>query len=154
MSLIVWTKGEYKMGNPAQFFINSYLRLASISDDPFEKKEYMHIAKKMLEEYADIANIEIENDFDVNGFKDETKERLIEAIKEHVVKGKVVNISYDEMRDLHGADIFGMRQPKKILDFILDLLEEQGISIATGKTVKYQGRTRNGFGIFLHEKGE
>lgn len=140
------------MANPAQFFINSYLRLASISDDPLEKKEYMHIAKKMLEEYADIANIEIENDFDGNVFKEGTKERLIEAIKEHAINGKIVNISYDEMRDLHGADIFGMRQPKKILDSILDLLEEQEIRITTGKTVKYQGRTRNGFGIFLCKK--
>ena len=78
----------------------------------------------------------------------ETNSALIEAITEKAIPGKTVNISYDEMRLEYGEDIFGSGQPKKALAIVTADLKEIGITIQTGKTVKYDGKTRNGFGIF------
>ena len=78
----------------------------------------------------------------------ETNSALIDAITEKAIPGKTVNISYDEMRLEYGEDIFGSGQPKKALAIVTADLKEIGITIQTGKTVKYDGKTRNGFGIF------
>ena len=75
----------------------------------------------------------------------------LEVIREHACKGKTVNISYDEMKDIHGADIFGSGQPKRAIDSVLPMLKGEGITIRTGKTVKYNSRTRNGFSIYKYE---
>ena len=128
-----------------QFCVNSYLRLANMSDDPVEKREYMLNAKKLLEEYAHTNNIKIQKDI----YSD-----LIDIIRKRaneVKKGKTQNISYDEMRNLYGEDIFKGEQPKRVLDGISYSLKEEGIIIQTGKTVKYNGITRNGFGLRLSE---
>jgi hypothetical protein len=73
---------------------------------------------------------------------------LIDAITEKAIPGKTVNISYDEMRMEYGEDIFGSGQPKKALAIVTADLQEFGITIQTGKTVKLDGKTRNGFAIF------
>ena len=52
------------------------------------------------------------------------------------------------MRLEYGEDIFGSGQPKKALAIVTADLKEIGSTIQTGKTVKYDGKTRNGFGIF------
>lgn len=83
--------------------------------------------------------------------QDETNFALIEVIREHACKGKTVNVSYDEMKDLHGADIFGSGQPKRAIDSVIPMLKGEGITIHTGKTVKYNNRTRNGFSIYQAE---
>ena len=83
--------------------------------------------------------------------QEETNYALIEAIKERVVPGKVVNISYDQMREENGSDIFGNVQPKRAIDSVMPSLTRYGIKMQTGKTVKYDGRTRNGFSIFKAE---
>ena len=75
----------------------------------------------------------------------ETNSALIDAITEKAIPGKTVNISYDEMRLEYGEDIFGSGQPKKALAIVTADLQEYGITIQTGKTVKYDGKTRNGF---------
>lgn len=74
---------------------------------------------------------------------------LIEAIKEHAKSGETVNISYDQMRDEHGIDIFEDRQPKRELERLsAKLLEQHGIKLTLGKLIKYQGKPRNGFSIY------
>ena len=78
---------------------------------------------------------------------------MIDAITEKAIPGKTVNISYDEMRLEYGEDIFGSGQPKKALAIVTADLKEIGIAIQTGKTVKYDGKTRNGFAI-LQSKDE
>lgn len=83
----------------------------------------------------------------------ETNSALVEAITEKAIPGKTVNISYDEMRLEYGEDIFGSGQPKKALAIVTADLKEIGITIQTGKTVKYDGKTRNGFAI-LQSKDE
>ena len=86
--------------------------------------------------------------------QDETNFALIEVIRELSRKGKTVNVSYDEIKDLHGADIFGSGQPKRAIDGIAYSLKNEGITIHTGKTVKYNNRTRNGFSIYRAETVE
>ena len=76
---------------------------------------------------------------------------MIEVIREISQKGKTVNVSYDEIKDLHGADIFGRGQPKRAIDGIAYALKDEGITIRTGKTVKYNNRTRNGFSVSRNE---
>lgn len=72
---------------------------------------------------------------------------LIEAIKQHAKEGETVNISYDQMKAEHGVHIFGGRQAKRAIDAIAPQLESFGITLATGKRVKYNGNPVNGFGI-------
>ena len=52
------------------------------------------------------------------------------------------------MRLEYGEDIFGSGQPKKALAIVTADLKEIGITIQTGKTVKFDGKTRNGLAIF------
>ena len=52
------------------------------------------------------------------------------------------------MKDTFGEDIFGTGQPKRVLGIIENDLLRCGITIQMGKTVKYEGKTKNGFGIF------
>lgn len=106
--------------------------------------------------FSDITRQTLENaarwhktPYEVLQTQDEAEERnwlLINVITEKAVGGKTVNVSYDGLRDEYGADIFGSSQPKKALDAVAHLLPE-GITIQTGKTVGYNGRTRNGFCI-------
>ena len=80
--------------------------------------------------------------------QEETNRALIEAVRERAVSGETVNIAYDEMREEYGEDIFGERQPKKALDNIsAEMRKKYDITIQTGKTVKHNGKTRNGFSI-------
>lgn len=79
---------------------------------------------------------------------------LIAAIREYAEKvtpGKPVNISYDQMKADHGADIFESLQPKRALDGIAADLRLDGIILQTGKTVKQEGRTKNGFSLMRQE---
>lgn len=79
---------------------------------------------------------------------------LIAAIREYAERcpvGKPINLSYDQIRAEHGADIFGNQQPKRVLDGIAKDLTLDGIIIQTGKTVKQDGRTKNGFSLYRQE---
>ena len=83
--------------------------------------------------------------------QEETNFALIAALREKAVKGKTVNISYDEMKDIYGDDIFGSGQPKRVLENIAYTLKNENIKISTGKHVKYNARARNGFSLFKPE---
>lgn len=72
---------------------------------------------------------------------------LIEAVVSRANPDKPVNVSYAEMRGLYGDYIFGGKQPKRALDGILADLHKRGVNIVTGKTVRYDGRTENGFSV-------
>lgn len=78
----------------------------------------------------------------------ETKLLLIRAIQERAVCGKTVNISYDELKELYGGDIFGSGQPKKALDSIAVNLAQYEITIRAGKQVKYKGKQCKGFEVY------
>ena len=75
-------------------------------------------------------------------------EALFDAILEKAVPGKHINISYDQMRDEYGQDIFETTQPKKELDYLSEKLRPDGIVITTGKTVRLAGKTKNGFDVY------
>ena len=83
--------------------------------------------------------------------REERNSFLIDAVKDKAISGKTVNVSYDELRDEYGLDVFGSVQPKKALEGIANALHSDGITIQTGKTVKHSGRTRNGFSIYKDE---
>lgn len=73
---------------------------------------------------------------------------LRKALKEYAEKaqpGKAVNLSYDQVKAEYGADIFCGMQPKRVLDSLSKDLQLDGITIQTGKTVREDGRTKNGF---------
>lgn len=128
-----------------QFFINSYLRLADMSEDYYEKQHYMYIANKFLEKYAQ------ESDGgEIISEKEEFNIQIIDIVKKYAVKGKTINISYDQIKEENGNDVFGEMQPKRLLDSVAYRLRQDGVVIKTGKTVKYQGRTRNGFSIYSY----
>ena len=76
---------------------------------------------------------------------------LIAAVREYTEVGRTVNISYDQMKADHGADIFDGMQPKRALDAIAADLRLDGIIIQTGKIVKQAGRSKNGFGVLRIE---
>lgn len=86
--------------------------------------------------------------------QERTNHLLIEAVREHSVAGKTVNVSYDQLREDNGSDVFDGTQPKKALDSIKGSLQLCGITIQTGKTVRFEGRTRNGFSITTLERPE
>ncbi|MBQ0038516.1 MAG: AAA family ATPase [Clostridiales bacterium] len=95
--------------------------------------------------------------YEVLQTQDEVEERnwlLVEAITAKTIPGKVVNIAYDAIRDEYGVDAFGSVQPKKALDTVKSELLQNGITIQTGKRVKYNGRAVNGFSIYRAETVE
>lgn len=51
------------------------------------------------------------------------------------------------MRESYGEEIFGSGQPKKLLDKLANTIYVEGITIETGKRVKYKGNSSNGFSI-------
>ncbi len=83
--------------------------------------------------------------------QDSINHALIAAVKEYAKPRQTVNISYDQMKADHGADIFDGMQSKRALDAIAADLSHDGIIIHTGKTVKHEGRTKNGFSVYQQE---
>ncbi len=82
------------------------------------------------------------------GAQEKHNEALKAAIRGLVCDGKVVNVSYDEMRERFGEDIFGLMQPKKALEQIAFDLRIDGIEISFKSAgVLYNGRARNGLAI-------
>ncbi|MBQ3371825.1 MAG: AAA family ATPase [Oscillospiraceae bacterium] len=77
----------------------------------------------------------------------EEENALANAVRELAVEGKIVNISYEEMRETYGDTIFGSGQPKKLLDKLANTIYVEGITITTGKNVKYKGKSVNGFSV-------
>ena len=76
--------------------------------------------------------------------------KLIAAVEQHAVRGQTINISYDQMKEEHGELIFGYGQPKRALDVVAQELERKGITLTTGKRVKYNGSPVNGFSVSYH----
>lgn len=111
---------------------------------------FSDITRKTLEEAARFRKTPNEV-LNQQAEQEETNFALIAALREKAVKGKTVNISYDEMKDIYGDDIFGSGQPKRVLENIAYSLKCEDISIQTGKTVRYNNRTRNGFSLFKPE---
>lgn len=75
---------------------------------------------------------------------------LRRALKEYAEKaqpGKAINISYDQVKADYGADIFNGQQAKRVLDTMTRDFALDGITIQTGKTVRENGRTKNGFSL-------
>ena len=58
-----------------------------------------------------------------------------------------MNVSYKEMEERYGDAIFGSGQPKKMLDRLTGRLSLEGITLITGKSVKYQKKACNGFSV-------
>ena len=84
--------------------------------------------------------------------QDSVNRALIAAVKEHAEPGKTVNVSYDQMKADHGTDIFDSMQPKRALDAVANELWSMGYVVQTGKTVRHDGRTKNGFSVFKQEQ--
>lgn len=127
------------MSIDVQFIINSYLQLARLTENKAKRMEYMKIAENMLQDYS------FENLQEAVESKDTMP--LIDIIRSFAKDDKVINVSYDEICDMYGVDVFCGYQPKRMIDGVKPALWKENISLVTGKTVKYQGRTRNGFAI-------
>ena len=81
----------------------------------------------------------------------EEENALAEAVRELAKEGKTVNISYEEMRETYGENILGTGQPKKLLDRLAETIYVEGITIETGKNVRWKGKTYNGFSVTRHD---
>ena len=75
------------------------------------------------------------------------EDALADAIREISEEDKTVNISYKEMQDKYGDLIFGRSQPIKALEKLAGKIYVEGIYIETHKSVKYEGKSRNGFSV-------
>ncbi len=84
--------------------------------------------------------------------QDVTNRALIAAVCEYGVPGQTVNVSYDQMKADHGSDIFDCMQPKRALDAVSGELRAIGYYVQTGKTVRHNGRTKNGFSVLKQER--
>lgn len=86
----------------------------------------------------------------------ESREALIEAIKKLAsgYEGKPINVSYEQMMDDYGPDIFGSCQPKKALTGIRIELLAEGIRLTLGKHVRYDGASKQGFAIVVEEESK
>ena len=73
---------------------------------------------------------------------------LLFSILLRVADQKTKNISYKELRERYGQQIFCGKQPKKCLDGLQSALHKNGVFVKTGKTVKYNGKTENGFSVY------
>lgn len=144
--IIVHTKSNYaELGTSVKFRITK--------DGGCQWAGFSDITRKTLEESARWRKTPFEI-LNQQSAQDEMNCALIQAIREVSIKSKTVNISYEEMKSLNGADIFGSGQPKRALESIVPSLKNYGISIQTGKTVKYNGKTHNGFSIYQNESIE
>lgn len=146
--IAVHTKSNYaKAGESVRFRINDKGGL--------EWAGFSEITRHTLEEAARWRKKPSE----VITRRHETEDRnraLIDAIIEKAEPGKNINISYDEMKELYGEDIFGyMQQPKRTLDSLAkQLSDEYGIIIKTGKRVLYKKASLNGFGLYKPSEAE
>ena len=77
---------------------------------------------------------------------------MIAAVCEYGIPGQTVNVSYDQMKADHGTDIFDCMQPKRALDAVSSELRSLGYYVQTGKTVRHNGRTKNGFSVLKQER--
>ncbi len=141
--IVVHTKSNYsEAGRSIKYRITS--------DGGCQWAGFSDITRKTLEEAARFRKTPNEV-LNQQAEQEETNFALISALREKAVKGKTVNISYDEMKDIYGDDIFGSSQPKRALDNIAYTLKNEDIKISTGKHVKYNTLTRNGFSLFKSE---
>ncbi len=137
--IVVHTKSNYaEAWRSVKFRINSNggLQWAGFSDITRQTLENAARWRKTPHEVMQMVNE-----------REERNSFLIDAIKEKSISGRMVNLSYDLMRDEYGFDVFGTVQPKKALESIADELRADGITIQTGKRVKYNGKAVNGFSI-------
>lgn len=144
--IIVHTKSNYaEAGKSIKFRITK--------DGGCQWVGFSDITRKTLEDAARFRKTPTEM-LNRENTQDTTNYALIEAIREKAVAGKIVNISYEEMKHINGSDIFGIMQPKRALESIISSLKNYDISVRTGKTVKYNGKTHNGFSIYQNESIE
>ena len=141
--IVVHTKSNYSEAGKS-------IKYRITSDGGCHWAGFSDITRKTLEDAARFRKTPYEV-LNQQAEQEETNYALIAALREKAVKGKTVNISYDEMKDIYGDDIFGSGQPKRVLENVAYSLKREDISIQTGKTVRYNNRTRNGFSIFETE---
>ncbi|MBQ5523386.1 MAG: hypothetical protein IIT86_11365, partial [Oscillospiraceae bacterium] len=67
--------------------------------------------------------------------------------REISVEGKTINVSYKEMQEKYGEQIFGRSQPIRALEKLAARIYVEGIIIVTHKSVKYRGKSLNGFSV-------
>lgn len=138
--ILIHTKSNYAAAGKS-------VKYEITSDSGCKWAGFSEITRKTLEEAARRKKTAGEV-IDSHHEQAETKLLLIRAIQERAVCGKTVRVSYDELKELYGGDIFGSGQPKKALDSIASNLEQYEISIETGKKVLYKGKSLNGFYIY------
>ena len=75
------------------------------------------------------------------------EDALADAIREISIEGKTINVSYKEMQEKYGELIFGRSQPIRALEKLAARIYVEGIIIVTHKSVKYRGKSLNGFSV-------
>ena len=141
--ILVHTKSNYAAaGKSVKYRINEGggLEWAGFSD----------ITRKTLEEAArrkQTPNEVISN----KKATEENFDRLFNAICENAIEGDIVRMSYDELKERYGENIFGNMQPKRAIAEISEKLSEVGITINAGRKVSHKGISKNGL-VFYKER--
>ena len=58
-----------------------------------------------------------------------------------------LRVSYAEMTERFGEDVFGGKQPKRALEVVREELREKGVRVETGVYIKKEKRCVRGFTI-------
>lgn len=86
-----------------------------------------------------------------NSYQEEINSTLIRALLDAANPFQIERFTYDQFKELYGSDIFGTLQPKRALDAVKEAMAARGWTIETGKKVKYNGDSANGFFIIADE---
>lgn len=141
--ILVHTKSNYAAaGRSIKYRINDNggLEWAGLSD--ITRKTLEEAARRKQTPSEVISNKKV---------SEENFERLFNAICEKAVEGDIVRMSYDELKELYGENIFGNMQPKRAIETISDRLSDAGITINAGRRVKHNGVPKNGL-VFYKER--
>lgn len=84
--------------------------------------------------------------------EEDNSEQLFKAICERAIEGDIVRMSYDELKELYGENIFGNMQPKRALDSIRERLQDEAnITLNAGRKIKSNGVSKNGFAFYKEQ---
>lgn len=88
-----------------------------------------------------------------NSYQEEINSTLIRALLNAANPFEVTRFTYDSFKEIYGSDIFGSMQPKRALDSVREAMAARGWALETGKRVKLNGETSNGFVLSAKQLG-
>jgi len=79
--------------------------------------------------------------------QEERYQALIDALKDAASQLEKTRFTYAAFTANYGTFVFGNTQPKRALDAVKTILEQEGYDLKTGIQVRYNGKKDNGFQI-------